>query len=396
MRSLPITLPSIDAEDLEAVTRPLRRGWLVQGEEVTGFEAEFCAWTQAPHAVATTSCTTAMQLALAALQVRPGDEVIVPAFTWVATPNVVEHLGARAVFVDIDLATFNLDVGQVEARVSPRTVGILPVHLFGHPAPLDRLEPIVARHGLWMVEDAACGFDAWSDGRHVGMTGRFGCFSFHPRKAITTGEGGMILARDAADANRLRTLRDHGAGRSDHARHHAAHAFQLPAFPELGFNFRMTDIQAALGRAQLAKANRLMAERRCVAKWYDGLLAEFDWLRRPTRDPRHKHGNQSYVCLLQPEPLTLAAVPRVAALRLRLMAWLESRGISTRPGTHAPPFLEVYQARYATPVADLPNAWVADQCSIALPLAPSMTQTDCERVAEALRDGMAACWTSTF
>ena len=394
MRPLPITSPSIDADDLEAVTRPLQRGWLVQGEEVAGFEAEFAAWTGVPHAVATTSCTTAMQLALAVLQVRPGDEVIVPAFTWVATPNVVEHLGARAVFVDIELSTFNLDVAQAEALISPRTVGILPVHLFGYPAPMDRLASVASRHGLWLVEDAACGFDAWRDGRHVGTTGRFGCFSFHPRKAITTGEGGMVLAQDAADAARLRTLRDHGAGRSDHARHHATHAFQLPTFPELGFNFRMTDIQAALGRAQLRKAPRLMSERRLVATWYDTLLAEFDWLRRPVHDPRQVHGYQSYVCLLQPEALTMAAVSRVAALRLRLMAWLEARGISTRPGTHAPPFLDVYQTRYATPVAALPNAWIADQCSIALPLSPSMTPADCERVVAALRDGMAACWGS--
>jgi dTDP-4-amino-4,6-dideoxygalactose transaminase len=189
---IPITKPVFGPEEREAVQKPLESGWVVQGPFVAEFEKKFSAFSGAEHSVATSSCTTAMHIAVAALGLKPGDEVIVPAFTWVSTPNVVEYMGATPVFCDIDLATFNINVTQAASLVTPKTVGIFPVHLFGLCADMDPILDLARRHGLWVIEDAACGFNAWYKGRHCGSFGDMGCFSFHPRKAITTGEGGMI------------------------------------------------------------------------------------------------------------------------------------------------------------------------------------------------------------
>jgi dTDP-4-amino-4,6-dideoxygalactose transaminase len=181
VRRLPITKPFIGTEEMEAVQEPLRTGWLVQGPKVREFEEKFRDFTGAKHALATSSCTTALHLAVAALGLKPGDEVIVPAFTWVATANVVEYMGARPVFCDVDLETFNIDVAQVESKITARTVGIIPVHLFGLAAELDAVSDIARRRNLWVVEDAACGFGSLYHGGLVGSFGDIGCFSFHPR-----------------------------------------------------------------------------------------------------------------------------------------------------------------------------------------------------------------------
>src|SRR4051794_12189298 len=238
---IPITKPVFGPEELLAVQRPLEAGWVVQGPYVKQFEERFAAFAGAAHAIATTSCTTALHMALAALDVKPGDEVIVPAFTWVSTPNVVEYMGARPVFCDIDLASFNIDVTQIEGLITPRTVGIIPVHLFGLCADMDAITRIAERRGLWIVEDAACGFGARIGDRHCGTFGTLGCFSFHPRKAITTGEGGMVTTADAALAALLSSLRDHGATQSDLDRHESRGSYALADYPRVGFNYRMTD-----------------------------------------------------------------------------------------------------------------------------------------------------------
>src|SRR5215207_5340771 len=191
-RSIPITRPVFGPEEMAAVQKPLESGWVVQGPYVRQFEEQFSAFTGAQYSVATSSCTTALHIAVAALDLKPGDEVIVPAFTWVATANVVEYMGARPVFCDIDLRTFNIDVAQISGLITERTVGIIPAHLFGLCADIAPIMELARRHHLWVVEDAACAFGAWYHGIHAGLFGDLGCFSFHPRKSITTGEGGMI------------------------------------------------------------------------------------------------------------------------------------------------------------------------------------------------------------
>ena len=190
--TIPITKAIFDETDFSIIQEPLRSGWVVQGKFVKQFEDLFSAMTRSPHSVATSSCTTALHIAVAALGLKPGDEVLVPAFTWIATPNCVEYMGARPVFVDVDLRTFNIDVDQIERHITPRTKGIIPVHLFGLAADMTPIMEIAQRHGLWVLEDAACAFDSWYKGKHLGTFGEFGAFSFHPRKAITTGEGGML------------------------------------------------------------------------------------------------------------------------------------------------------------------------------------------------------------
>jgi len=386
MLHIPITKAIFEADDLAVIQKPLESGWVVQGPYVAAFERGFAEWTGTAAAMATTSCTTAMQLAMSALGLKPGDEVIVPSFTWIATANVVEHCGARPVFVDIDLRTFNVDPDRIEAAITPRTVGIIPVHLFGQPADMVRIMEIAARHRLWVVEDAACGFDTWLDNHHVGTFGDFGCFSFHPRKSITTGEGGMVITNQLQHASLIRTLRDHGASKSDLERHGQQYSFLLAEYKHLGFNFRMTDLQGALGTTQMAKAARIMAGRRQAAAWYDELLGGVDWLQTPLRGPRVRHGEQSYVCLFQPEQPTMRNSAQLFAQRNAGMAALEARGIITRQGTHAPPHLPYYASRYGIAPEDYPMGWLAEHCSITLPMYAGMTFDECSHVVAALHD----------
>ena len=262
--NVPISRTSLSEEEIDSVLGPLRSGWLVQGPKVREFEEKWSAFTGVKHSIAVTSATTALHLSLVALGIGQGDEVIVPAFTWIATANVVEHLGAKVVFCDIELDTFNLDVKQLAEKISRSTRAILPVHLFGMPADMEAIGRLASQHGLRVVEDAACGFGTLYRGRHVGGIGDVGCFSFHPRKAITTGEGGMITTFDDELAAKLRRLRDHGATMSDLQRHLGPRPYLLADHTEAGYNQRMTDIQAALGSAQMNRAAEIVAERKRI------------------------------------------------------------------------------------------------------------------------------------
>jgi len=370
---IPITKPVFGPEERAAVVKPLESGWVVQGPFVAEFERKFAAFSSAANAIATSSCTTAMHIAVVALGLKPGDEVIVPGFTWVSTPNVIEYMGATPVFCDIDLATFNIDVAHAASLITPKTVGIFPVHLFGLCADMDPILELARRHSLWVIEDAACGFNAWYKGRHCGSFGTIGCFSFHPRKAITTGEGGMLTTADASLAALARSLRDHGASRSDHARHHASAAFLLADYDRVGFNFRLTDIQAAVGSVQMDRAAWIGQERARVAAQYDAALTRFTWLSPPTTPAGYQHGYQAYVCLFRPEEPTLANVDRLHDWRNRLMLRLEERGVSTRQGTHAPVLQNFYRDKYRLTAAAFPQSTIADRLSLTLPLFPGMT-----------------------
>ena len=382
--TIPITKPFFGDEERLAVQRPLESGWVVQGPEVGRFEAVFAEFTGAPHAVATSSCTTALHIAVAALGIEPGDEVVVPAFTWVSTANVVEHLGGRAVFCDVDLETFNAPPDAMANAVTERTVGLIPVHLFGLCADLAPTLELAQAQGLWVVEDAACALGARYHGEHAGTLGDAGCFSFHPRKSVTTGEGGMVTtARDDVAAT-CRSLRDHGASRSDYERHSGDGGFLLSEYELLGFNFRLTDIQGALGCAQMERVDWILERRRAIAARYDEALAGVEWLRTPTTPDGYLHGYQAYVCLYAPEEPSLANVAELHRRRNRLMARLEERGIATRQGTHAAVLQDVYARRYDIRPEQFPNAYLADRLSLALPLYPQLTDAEQETVVEAL------------
>ncbi|MBI2193194.1 MAG: DegT/DnrJ/EryC1/StrS family aminotransferase [Planctomycetes bacterium] len=373
---IPITKPYFGEEERRLLLQPLETGWVVQGPFVRQFEEKFCAFTGSPHAVATTSCTTALHLAMRLVDLRPGDEVIVPAFTWIATPNVVEYLGGRPVFVDIDLRTFNLDVRQVSSRITSRTVGILPVHLFGLCAEMDSIQETARRNSLWVVEDAACAVGARYRGKHAGTMGEIGAFSFHPRKSITTGEGG-ILTTGRKDFDALaRTLRDHGASRSDLDRHSGRAGFLLADYEHLGYNYRMTDLQGALGCAQMDRLEWVLAQRSRLADGYRRSLEKLSWLETPAVPDDGVHGYQAYVCLFRPEEPSLANAERLHARRNDLMARLEARGVATRQGTHAPVLLDFYAGKYALRPEQFPNAYLADRLTLALPLYAQMTDEE--------------------
>jgi perosamine synthetase len=381
---VPITKPVLGEAELRAVEGPMESGWIVQGPAVAEFEGRFGDYIGAEHCVATTSCTTALHLAVATLGLAPGDEVLVPAFTWVSTPNVVEYMGATPRFVDIDLATFNVAAQGLEPAMTDRTVGIMPVHLFGLCADMAAVGQVASRRGLWTVEDAACGFGAWQGGRHAGTLGDIGAFSFHPRKSITTGEGGMLTTADAERARVARSLRDHGADRSDLDRHQASRSFLLADYPRLGFNYRMTDIQGAIGCAQMDRADWILSERRREARRYDEALGVLDWLDVPMVPEGDVHGYQGYVCLYRPEEPTLEASGALQERRNALMLTLEDRGIATRQGTHAPVTQTYYREKYGLAEEDFPNAVIAERLSLTLPLYPGMTQDEQDFVIEEL------------
>jgi perosamine synthetase len=384
--AIPITKPFFGPEELQAVQRPLETGWVVQGPYTQQFEEKFAAFTGSHSAIATSSCTTALHIAVAMLGLQPGDEVIVPAFTWVSTANVVEYLGAKPVFCDIDLRTFNIDLQHLAALITSRTVGIIPVHLFGLCADMQAVLDIARQHHLWVVEDAACALGAWYHGSHAGTLGDVGCFSFHPRKSVTTGEGGMITtARD--DLGRLaRALRDHGASRSDLTRHEGKAAFLLAEYNHLGFNYRMTDIQAALGCVQMDRAKWILAERARRALLYDDMLRAVEWLETPLVPEGYIHGYQAYVCLFCPTEPTIDNVEQLHQRRNALMMRLEARGIATRQGTHAPVILGYYAEKYGLHPAQFPRAYLADRLSLTLPLYVQMTEAEQAEVCRSLRE----------
>jgi dTDP-4-amino-4,6-dideoxygalactose transaminase len=379
VQRIPIAKPSFGPEELALVQRPLESGWVVQGPYVQEFEQRFGAFTGAAHSIATSSCTTALHLALAVLGVGPGDEVIVPAFTWVATANAVEYMGATPRFCDIELDSFNIDTAAIGDVVGDRTVGIVPVHLFGLCADMEGVRAAVGGRSLWIVEDAACAFGTWQDHRHAGTLGDIGCFSFHPRKSITTGEGGMLTTANEAWAEQARSLRDHGAdqGRST--------SYLLPDYDRLGYNYRLTDLQAALGCAQMQRAEWILGERRRRAALYDDALADLEWLATPTVPADGVHGYQAYVSTYRPEEPTLANVERLHEERNALMEALERDDIATRPGTHAPVETGYYARKYGLRPGQFPNAHLAERLSLALPLYPDMTDAEQDAVVAALR-----------
>ncbi len=366
-RKIAIALPVTGEEEWAALKDPLESGWLTQGPKVAAFEKTFAARHDVAHALATTSCTTALHLALATLGIGPGDEVIVPAFTWVSTANVVLYCGATPVFADVDPATFNLDVEDALRRVTSRTKAVIPVHLFGLCADIDALRTALPDH-VRIVEDAACAAGAAYKGRPAGGLGDFACFSFHPRKSITTGEGGMLTTNDPALAEKAEKLRNHGASVSEEVRHNGPRPYLLPDFNLLGFNYRMTDLQGAVGLVQLGKLDDFIAARARAAAAYRDALSGLNWLRCPDEPMDGQHAWQAFVTYVDPDGAPLA--------RNDIMERLEARGIATRPGTHAVHMLGYYRERFGLNPDDYPGARDCDRHSMAIPLHNRMTNDD--------------------
>ena len=268
VKTIPIARPSFGPAEEKAVLEVLRSGWVSQGPRVAEFERKFAEYVGAAHAVAVSSCTTALHLAFLAAGIKPGDEVLCPSLSFIATANAIVHAGAAPIFVDIDRSTYNMDPSCIERSITPRTRAILVVHQIGLPSPLSEICNIAASHGLMVIEDAACAIGSAYKGRSIGSPhGSMACFSFHPRKILTTGEGGMITTADEKIAARLRKLRQHAMNVSDLTRHSSSQVV-TESYDEVGYNYRMTDIQAAIGLVQLERLDDMLARRRQLASRY--------------------------------------------------------------------------------------------------------------------------------
>ena len=374
-----LTFPKFDEREIELVRQCLDSKWVTQGPMVGRFEEVFAARQQVACALATTSCTAALHMAVLALGIAPGDEVIVPAFTWITSANCVEYAGAKAVFVDIDPDTFNIDSQAIAAAITPRTKAIIVVHLFGLPVEMDSIQALADKHGLVIIEDAACSIGSEYKGKRVGGFGAIGCFSFHPRKIITTGEGGMLTTNDSDLAVRVRQLRNHGACGLPKEVADNPRPYHMGLFNVLGYNLRMSDIQAAVGVGQMEKLDSLLAERRRLAARYDELLSAIDGFQMPVVPTECLHTYQSYV---------IRVMEGGTRARNHIMEVLAERDIQTRPGTHAVHRLGYYAEKYGLKPERFPHAAAAEDETITIPLFPGMTLGEQELVVEVLKKSL--------
>jgi len=372
--TVPITKPSLTEEEARAPFESIRSGWVTQGPKVAEFERAVAAYTGAKHGIATTSCTTGLHLALASTGIGPGDEVICPSFTFIASANAILYTGATVVFCEVDPRTFNIDAEDAERRITKKTKAIMPVDQIGLACDIDAINDIGKRHGIDVVEDAAPAIGESYKGRKVGSNAHSTVFSFHPRKVITTGEGGMITTDDDALADRARKLRAHGMSVSDLDRHKADRVI-IEEYRELGFNYRMTDIQASIGLVQLRRLDELLRLRRERADRYNRELPEITGIEIPYVPDYAEHTYQSY-CLRLSKDCRLD--------REDLMTNLLRRGIATRRGVMASHLERTYTDRNGT--VSLPVTEEATRTTMLIPLYATMTAEEQSHVIDSLRE----------
>jgi dTDP-4-amino-4,6-dideoxygalactose transaminase len=375
---IPFALPSIGAEEEEAVISVLRSGWLTTGKVARAFEEEFAAFVGSPHALAVNSATSGLHLALEAIGVGPGDLVVTTPYTFTSTAAVVRHLGAELLFCDISPSDYNLDPGRLESilRKNKRIKAVIPVHIGGLPCDMDRILGLCMKRGIRVIEDAAHAFPSRTAKGFAGTLGHVGVYSFYATKTITTGDGGMIVTSDSALASRMATMRTHGFDREAWDRYTSKKASWYYEVVEAGYKYNMPDLLAAVGRAQLAKAWRLLAERRAIAKAYDSAFGDLEGILLPPRDGTDSHSWHLYAI-------------RTAAgkdSRDKLISYLTKSHIGT--SVHFIPLhvMPYWSKRYSLKAGDFPEALAKFHNSLSLPIWPGMSPSQVGRVIECIVD----------
>lgn len=371
---IPLAKPEMGDAEIALVAETIRSGWITQGPRVAAFEEAFAARVGAAHAVAVSNCTSALHLSLLALDIGSGDEVILPSHSFIASANAVLHAGAEPVFVDIRGDTLNIDPALIEAAITPRTRAIMAVHQVGRPADMEEISAIATRHGLQLIEDAACAIGSEYRGRRIGSTHHapLVCFSFHPRKILSTGDGGMITTSSAELARKLRLLRQHGMSVNDLQRHRSK-TIVTEQYPVVGYNYRMTDVQAAIGLAQLDRLDVIIERRRAIAARYDAAFAGKSGLSIFNEPPFARWNQQTYLIRLPDAG---------AARRDDFMQRLLDDDIASRRGIMSIHREDCYREKFGQ--AHLPESERAsDQC-VCLPLYTQMSDDDIARVVDAV------------
>lgn len=375
---IPVARPWFSELEEEILVETIRSCWVAQGPRVRAFEQAVADYVRVPYAIATNSCTSALQIGLEILGVCPGDEVILPSFTFIASANAVVHRGAKPVFVDIDPKTYNIDPRLIERTLTPRTKVIMPVDQVGLPADLDPIFSVAKKRGLQILEDAACAIGSVYRGKRIGGLSDINCFSFHPRKLITTGEGGMITTSNAKYAELAKVLVSHGASVSDLTRHQSQKLI-FEEYHHAGYNYRMSDLEAALGLAQMKKLDEILMRKRTLAERYNQVFSEMEELVPPIEPQGIKSNFQSYL---------LRVLPKARKSRDEIMEELLQKGIATRRGIMAIHLEPVYEQKFGK--QSLPETEKAFQETLIMPLYPAMTQEEQDHVIDSLKEALAS------
>lgn len=364
---VPLLRPYFDQEELEEIRRVLESGWVSQGPKVKEFENKIASYLGVKNAIAVTNCTCALHLSLLGLGIGKGDEVLVADYTFPATAHSVLYCGAEPVFVDVNPGTYNIDPEEIEAKITDRTKAIIPVHTFGQPAEMDRIMEIAEERGLGVVEDAACALGANYKGEFAGTIGDLGCFSFHARKGITTGEGGMVTTNDPGYAEKVRHLSVFGMTSAwDREK---SDGLLIPEFTDVGYNYKMSDITAAVGVAQMRKLDSIIKRKQELAKYWDEKLDDLELIEPPAVAKDAKHVYQSYVSLVD---------QRIS--RNGLIERLMQEGIQTQIGTYSCHIQPVYRSR-----DKCPRSFNVYNRALALPMYFGLREEDIDISAEALQ-----------